>query len=269
MAAEAAGVYPALEDRPVKDTICLFDVDGTLTPARRTISSEMLQLLSQLRHKCAIGTVGGSDFAKQQEQLGTSSTKVSSLFDFCFAENGLTAIRLGRSLISNSFITWIGEEKYQKLVNFCLKYIADLQLPKKRGTFVEFRNGMINVSPVGRNASVDERNEFEAYDKQHNIRKGFVEALRTEFPNYGLSYSIGGQISFDVFPTGWDKTYCLRHIEAEKDLSGIEYKTIHFFGDKSFPGGNDYEIYSDSRTVGHAVKDPEDTMKQLKEIFQL
>lgn len=35
MAAEAAGVYPALEDRPVKDTICLFDVDGTLTPARR------------------------------------------------------------------------------------------------------------------------------------------------------------------------------------------------------------------------------------------
>ena len=131
-----------------------------------------------------------------------------------------------------------------------------------------------------------------SYDKQHNIRKGFVEALRTEFPNYGLryaieatvsssynlpfsindilcSYSIGGQISFDVFPTGWDKTYCLRHIEAEKGLSGIEYKTIHFFGDKSFPGGNDYEIYSDSRTVGHAVKDPEDTMKQLKEIFQL
>lgn len=75
----------------------------------------------------------------------------------------MTAIRLGRFLASNSFIAWIGEEKYQKLANFCLKYIADLQLPKKRGTFVEFRNGMINVSPVGRNASVDERIEFEAY----------------------------------------------------------------------------------------------------------
>ncbi|KAB8070210.1 eukaryotic phosphomannomutase-domain-containing protein [Aspergillus leporis] len=269
MAAEAASVYPALENRPVKDTICLFDVDGTLTPARRTISFEMLQLLSQLRHKCAIGTVGGSDLAKQQEQLGTSSTKVSSLFDFCFAENGLTAFRLGKSLASNSFIEWIGEEKYQKLANFCLKYIANLELPRKRGTFIEFRNGMINVSPVGRNASVDERNEFEAYDKQHNIRKDFVEALKKEFPDYGLSYSIGGQISFDVFPTGWDKTYCLRHIEAEKGVSGIKYKTIHFFGDKSFPGGNDYEIYSDTRTVGHTVKDPEDTMRQLKELFQL
>lgn len=27
--------YPALDARPLKDTICLFDVDETLTPARR------------------------------------------------------------------------------------------------------------------------------------------------------------------------------------------------------------------------------------------
>jgi Eukaryotic phosphomannomutase len=39
---------------------------------------------------------------------------------------------------------------------------------------------------------------------------------------------VGGQISFDVFPTGWDKTYCLRHVEKEG------YTTIHFFGDKTF-----------------------------------
>ena len=32
--AQAAGVYPPLEARPMKGTICLFDVDETLTPAR-------------------------------------------------------------------------------------------------------------------------------------------------------------------------------------------------------------------------------------------
>ena len=32
---EAASVYPQLQDRAVKNTICLFDVDDTLTPARR------------------------------------------------------------------------------------------------------------------------------------------------------------------------------------------------------------------------------------------
>lgn len=83
------------------------------------------------------------------------------------------------------------------------------------------------------------------------------------------SYSIGGQISFDVFPTGWDKTYCLQHVRAEKDISGVEYSTIHFFGDKCFAGGNDYEIYTDSRTIGHSVNGPEDTMKQVKDLFQL
>ncbi|OOF96971.1 hypothetical protein ASPCADRAFT_205722 [Aspergillus carbonarius ITEM 5010] len=269
MATEAASVYPALQDRPLKGTIVLFDVDKTLTPARANVTSEMLSLLSQLRHKCAIGFVGGSNLPKQQEQLGTPSTNVTSLFDFCFAENGLIAFRLGKPLVSNSFIQWLGEEKYQKLVNFCLIYIAKLELPKKRGTFVEFRNGMINVSPIGRNASTEERKEFEAYDTIHNIRRDLVDALKKEFPDYGLSYSIGGEISFDVFPTGWDKTYCLQHIEAEKDITGIEYKTIHFFGDKTFPGGNDYEIYSDPRTIGHSVEDPDDTVRQLRQLFQL
>lgn len=99
---------------------------------------------------------------KQQEQLGSVSVNVTTLFDFCFSENGLVAYRLGKPLASNSFIQWLGEEKYQDLVDFCLGYISRVKLPKKRGTFVEFRNGMINVSPIGRNASVDERNEFEA-----------------------------------------------------------------------------------------------------------
>lgn len=139
MHAEAASVYPPLEGRSLKGTICLFDIDGTLTPARQTVSPEMLQLLSALRHKCAIGFVSGSDLVKQQEQLGTPSISVTGLFDFCFAENGLTAYRLGEQLASDSFIGWLGQEKYKQLVNFCLRYIADIECPVKTGTFVEFR----------------------------------------------------------------------------------------------------------------------------------
>ncbi len=30
---------------------------------------------------------------------------------------------------------------------------------------MEYRNGMVNVSPIGRNATIEERNEFEKYDK--------------------------------------------------------------------------------------------------------
>ena len=84
------------------------------------------------------------------------------------------------------------------------------------------------------------------------------------------SFSIGGQISFDVFPAGWDKTYCLKHLEDEaKRPGGIEYTTIHFFGDKTFKGGNDYEIYEDPRTIGHSVRSPDDTAAELRKLFDL
>lgn len=134
--------------------------------------------------------------------------------------------------------------------------------PCYRGTFIEFRNGMINVSPIGRNCTREERNEFEKFDLARGIRAKFVEDLKKAFPHLALTYSIGGQISFDVFPTGWDKTYCLRHIKQEG------FKTIHFFGDKTFQGGNDYEIYTHPEVTGHSVTCPQDTMAILKDLFQ-
>jgi phosphomannomutase len=231
----------------------------------------MAQVLSALRHKVAIGYVGGSDISKQQEQLGTpQGVDVRTLFDFCFPENGLEAYRLGAPLEAHSFIKWLGDEKYKRLVNFVLHYIADLDIPVKRGTFVEFRKGMVNISPIGRNASTEERNEFQRYDAEAGVRAKLVDTLRKEFPDFGLTYSIGGQISFDVFPTGWDKTYCLQHVENEaKREGGVHYTTIHFFGDKTMKGGNDYEIYEDPRTIGHSVKDPADTLQMLKKMFDV
>ncbi|KAI9464604.1 eukaryotic phosphomannomutase [Lactarius psammicola] len=247
-------------DRPIKKLV-LFDVDGTLTPARQAVSPEMLQLLKELRKKIVIGFVGGSDLVKISEQLSVSGNNAIDDFDFAFAENGLTAYRLGKPLESQSFIKFVGEERYKKLVNFILHYVADLDIPIKRGTFVEFRNGMINVSPIGRNATIQERHEFEAYDKVHKVRAAFVKVLQERFADYGLTFSIGGQISFDVFPDGWDKTYALRHVEKEG------FEEILFFGDKTFKGGNDYEIFTDSRTVGHSVTSPADTAKILRDLF--
>ncbi|BFZ59231.1 Phosphomannomutase 1 [Saitoella coloradoensis] len=252
-----------IDQRPNKDILVLFDVDGTLTPARQDASPETLQLLQDLRKKVVIGFVGGSDLPKQQEQLGASDVNVVDMFDYAFAENGLTAYHMSKQLASQSFINWLGEGKYKDLVNFILHYVADMDIPIKRGTFVEFRNGMINVSPIGRNASTQERNDFEKFDKETQVRAKFVEKLKERFADYGLTYSIGGQISFDVFPAGWDKTYCLQHVQD------AGFKEIHFFGDKTYKGGNDYEIYEDDRTIGHTVESPADTARILKELFKI
>jgi len=60
------------------------------------------------------------------------------------------------------------------------------------------------------------------------VRAAFVKVLQEKFADYGLTFSIGGQISFDIFPNGWDKTYALRYVESEG------FEEIHFFGDKTF-----------------------------------
>jgi phosphomannomutase len=111
------------------------------------------------------------------------------MFDFCFPENGLNAFRLGEPLPSNSFIQHLGQEKYQKLAKFCLRYIAGLEsLPKMTGTFIEFRKGMINVSPVGRNASQPERDEFQKWDLENKCRESMIAAIKKEFPDLGMTY---------------------------------------------------------------------------------
>ncbi|KAG8861498.1 Phosphomannomutase [Tulasnella sp. 330] len=250
----------AFSDRPSKKLV-LFDVDNTLSLPRQAITDDMLQLLKDLKKKFVIGFVGGSDLVKISEQLSVPGTKAVDFFDYGFAENGLIAYKLGKELPSQSFIKHLGEAEYKKMVNFILHYLADLDVPIKRGTFVEFRNGMINVSPIGRNATITERNEYQKYDLEHGIRAAFVKVLQEKFAEYDLTYSIGGQISFDIFPRGWDKTYALKHVEDER------FEEIHFVGDKTYKGGNDYEIFSDPRTIGHSVKNPDDTLRLLKEVF--
>ena len=88
-----------------------------------------------------------------------------------------------------------------------------------------------------------------------------IAALQSEFSDYKLQYSIGGQISIDVFPIGWDKRYCLQHLSSRK------FDKVYFFGDKTDPGGNDYEIYTAYEVDGNQVQSPQDTMDKVRKIF--
>jgi len=238
--------------------IVLFDVDGTLTIPRGEATPEMKEFMNQLKEKLVVGIVGGSDLPKQQEQMGAN---ITGEVDYSFSENGLVAFKDGTMVGKEAIHTYLGEDNIKRIVNFSLKYIADLDLPIKRGTFVEFRAGMLNISPIGRNCSREERNDYEKFDLANDVRKNMIAKMQEEFADLNLRYSIGGQISFDVFPQGWDKTFCLNFLKEE------DWDEIHFFGDKTFEGGNDFEIFKHPRVKGHTVTSPEDTVKQCTELF--
>lgn len=138
-------------------------------------------------------------------------------FDFAFPENGLLAFKNGteigrqvskknrmmrkQTLFQNiwhysaylfqSILSHLGEARLQKFINYTLLCLSQIELPVKRGTFIEFRTGMLNISPIGRSCSRTERNEFEEYDKQHHIREKLIDDLKNKFPDLDLTYSIG------------------------------------------------------------------------------
>lgn len=205
-------------------------------------------------------------FADQvgRDPVLANDDEIISKYDYFFAENGLVAYKDGQLLAKESIVEFLGELKLQMFINFALTYMGKLKLPKKRGTFVETRNGLINLCPVGRSCSQSEREEFAAYDKEHRVREEFIDALKSEFSgDFGLSFAIGGQISIDAYPLGWDKTYCLRFLPPRS------FDKIYFFGDKTDEGGNDYEIFNDRRTIGYKVESPDDTMRIVSELFDM
>lgn len=118
---------------------------------------------------------GGSDLSKIGEQLNDKNFLTS--YDYIFSENGLLAYKNGVLLSKQSIQKFIGEDTLQKFINFCLRYLSEVWLPVKRGTFIEFRTGMINVSPIGRSCSQQERDEFEQYDKVFNNPQSFPKYL--------------------------------------------------------------------------------------------
>ncbi|BBN69599.1 phosphomannomutase, partial [Prunus dulcis] len=137
--------------------------------------------------------------------------------------------------------------------------------------------GCLMYHQLGRNCSQEERDEFERYDKVQNTRPKMVSVLREKFAHLNLTFSIGGQISFDVvgmtfeIENGWFSMLVTGFpsrlgqdilLEIPRD-----FQEIHFFGDKTYKGGNDHEIYESERTVAHTVISPEDTAKQCKGVF--
>lgn len=245
------------------EILLLFDVDGTLTFPRTSVEPEFEEFFyTNIKPRATIGIVGGSDLEKMFEQL--NGEKILQQFDLIFPENGLVQIDKGVEVGKENIIKHLGEKTLQRFINFALRYLSEMELPIKRGTFIEFRNGMMNVCPIGRQCTREERNMFAAYDNEHHVRQKMIDVLRKEFADIDLTYSIGGQISFDVFPYGWDKTYSLRYVERL-----YKFKEIHFFGDKTDPGGNDYEIFVDPRTISHKVGTPHDTRRILTEMFKI
>ena len=237
--------------------IFLFDVDGTLTPARKSMESshawDFLDWISGVEEK-RVYIVSGSDRRKILEQLPSSILSRCS-GAFCCMANQFWDNEKGL-VYSNEW------NPPKSLISQLNDYVLNSEYEKVGSGNIESRPGMINFSTVGRAATAEERLEYNLWDRQSLESESICVELKTRYPD--LDISIGGQISIDINPKGNNKSQCTKWIRQNAKEPDSEFV---FFGDKCHKGGNDYDIVEDINKnrdgVFFSVDGPEETLSIL------
>ena len=257
-----------------KKNIVLFDMDGTLTEARRPIGIVMVRVLRELYHQdelahqrpnVEIGVVTGSDLVYVKEQMKPLFEK-----DYDLAKrihwlpcNGTKYYKFDGDweiLHSVDMRTSVGAAAFNNLMHQILiqqEHISALKIPLT-GHFVDYRGSMINWCPIGRNANDEDRRKFIEMDTRNefSIRDSYLARLRIKIATNRITCKLGGDTSFDIYPSGWDKSYCLKYFEGYNKF---------FIGDRCSPNGNDHEIFQAISGNSWSTKSPTETMKIINE----
>ena len=175
----------------MSDHIVLFDMDGTLTPARKPITPDVLNALRRLTRfrRSKVGVVTGSGLDYLVEQCNPIWTEIGS----CYAAdvvlmpcNGTQVYTWDKSIgtfaeaHTVSMAKKLKKKKYKKLItellNLQLSLMADHELPLT-GEFISYRKSLVNWCPVGRSAGDEEREAFIEYDNTNSLRQLYLERL--------------------------------------------------------------------------------------------
>ena len=230
--------------------VVLFDMDGTLTAARKKIEWDMVISLRELSKYAEIGIVTGSDLNYLHEQCSMLWREINSCSPSdvtllpCNGTKRLKWDQKEKDFVAINIVDMkeeVGDIAYRKLIENLIKvqdYFITYTKPAcpLSGTFLSYRGTLLNYCPIGRDASDKDREVFCSLDKQNLIRCRLIDRLKSVIPDIIDNFEIrlGGETSIDIFPKGWNKTYALRYY-GDYD--------VHFVGDRCEPGGNDHDIY--------------------------
>lgn len=201
----------------------IFDVDGTLTPSRSEIDHDFAVFFSTFCAENNVYLVTGSDRDKTIEQIGEeiySLCKRVYNCSGCDVWEGSTNIRASHWVLPEDAHQWLSIK------------LTESPFTIRSGLHFEHRPGMVNFSIVGRNANLEERAKYVAYDTFEDERNKIAKSFNKLFPK--LEARPGGETGIDIAPKGYDKSQILDDFGHNDQL--------HFFGDRMDKAGNDYPL---------------------------
>jgi len=250
--------------------IVLFDMDGTLTKPRKVMESNIIPALRELAKHSEIGIVTGSDYDYVHQQIGMLLERSELRYRIHILPCNGTKYYPPPNIANSEYRIAhqvnmrekLGETRFRAVISFLLQrqnLISLYDIPFT-GHHVDYRGSLINWCPIGRNATEADRKKFVEFDNRNSSSfredeiRGFNVRVIRDMGINNITIKMGGDTSFDIFPTGWDKTYCLRHFPNHRH---------YFVGDRCEESGNDWELYEALRGAGRAYKTagPEETSR--------
>ena len=206
--------------------IYIFDMDGTLTPSRREMTTDFEEFFSMWANTHTFFLVSGSNLEKIKEQVPQYILDLSEGVFTCG----------GNQLWLNGELSYNHEFKpSDDLLSFLKEQLEKSKYPLRAGNHIEDRGSMLNFSVIGRDCSLEERLDYFQYDVKTQERAIIANEIINRWAN--IDAVIGGQISIDITPKGMNKSQVLN--EVKKFYADEEYI---FIGDRTMEGGNDYPL---------------------------
>ncbi len=235
------------------NSVYIFDMDGTLTPPRKPMTDFFAKKFEIWLKQNEAYIATGSDYSKVKEQLLSS---VISLFSGIYCS-------MGNELWLNDKPIYQKEiELEQNLLDDLNNFRINTKYPYELfQNFLEKRIGMLNFSILGRDCPYDARIKYAEWDAEHKERKTIQEYLTSKYSQY--NFLLGGTISIDIVKKSCGKEQIAEDLRLKNPNSRLV-----FFGDRTFKGGNDYELayklsqMENTKTV--QVDSPEELLKILE-----
>ncbi|MEM9331272.1 MAG: HAD-IIB family hydrolase [Pseudomonadota bacterium] len=240
------------------DCVFLFDVDGTLTPPRQPMKTMFADYFRGFVKREPVFLISGSDYSKIKEQVPLD------ILNDCHGVFGCS----GAEYFEMDELVYRREHQFStELVERVERFIEESPYEYRFGNHIEHRPGMLNVSVVGRNATLNQRRHYHEWDLAHGERSVFANRLVELFDEYEAS--CGGEISIDIVPNGWTKSVVKSEV-IEKHPGA----QLIFFGDRMGEQGNDRPLADvlntpSGRHKAIEVKDYKDTWVHLRHLSGL
>ena len=240
--------------------IYIFDVDGTLTPSRRSMTHNFEMFFYRWADENAFYLVSGSDLEKIKEQV---PKYILDLAEGVFTCGG------NKFYINDNLIYENNFEPPETLINYLEEMVKISSYPVKAGTHIENRGAMLNFSMIGRDCSLQQRKDYFEYDKLTGERENIAKTIKLSWKD--LDAVIGGQISIDIAPKGNDKSQVIKEVKNNRNIADAKYI---FIGDRTMEGGNDYPLakvmkeMDDCEVFQAGEPSAEDGYKKTQEILE-